>query len=371
MKHLSEYRDKEIARKLIGRIHALSKKAFRIMEVCGTHTVSIFRNGIKEVLPSHITLISGPGCPVCVTDIEEIDKAIKLSHEHEVIMTTFGDLMRVPGSASSLQMERANGADIRVVYSTFDALKMATDNPKKKVVFLGIGFETTAPTIAAAVLEAKTKNITNFFVLALHKLIPPAMDALLSSGDLKIDGFMCPGHVSCVIGANAYLPVAQKYHTPCVVAGFEPVDILQSIYMLVDQMEKGQAKVEIQYKRGVTFEGNRNAVAFMEKVFEPCDAPWRGLGIIPNSGLKLREAYKDYAVENYFDLTIPEAKEHPGCMCGDVLRGAKTPIECPLFGKACNPTNPIGPCMVSSEGTCAAYYKYHTRKKSSPTHSPK
>ena len=363
MKHLSEYRDGERAQKIIERIHASSKKEVRIMEVCGTHTVSIFRSGIKEVLPPHIVLISGPGCPVCVTATEEIDKSIKLSHEHDVIITTFGDLMRVPGSTSSLQSERTNGADIRIVYSTSDALKIATNNPEKKVVFLGIGFETTAPTIAAAVLEARNQNIKNFFVLALHKLIPPAMDALLSSGDLKIDGFMCPGHVSCIIGANSYLPVVEKYHTPCVVAGFEPVDILQSIYMLVEQMERGDAKVEIQYKRGVTFEGNRNAMAIMERVFEPCDTPWRGLGVIPKSGLRLRAEYKGYAAESVFDLSVPKAKEHPGCMCGDILRGVKTPVECPLFGKACNPSYPIGPCMVSSEGTCGAYYKYHAEVK--------
>lgn len=360
MKHLSEYRDRQIAKKIIEKIHASSKKEIRLMEVCGTHTVSIFRNGIREVIPSHIVLISGPGCPVCVTAVEEIDKFIKLSHEPDVIITTFGDLMKVPGSASSLQIEKANGADIRIVYSTFDALKIAANNTEKKVIFLGIGFETTAPTIAAAILEAKRKKIKNFFVLALHKLIPPAMDSLLSTGDLKIDGFICPGHVSCIIGANAYLPLVQNYDTPCVVSGFEPVDILQSIYMLVEQFEAGHAKVEIQYKRGVTFDGNKNALSIMQKVFETCDAPWRGLGVIPGSGLRLRSEFKDYSAEGVFDLSVPDAQENTNCMCGDVLRGAKTPIECPLFRKACTPTNPIGPCMVSSEGSCAAYYKYGT-----------
>ena len=359
MKHLSEYRDRELARKIIRAIHTSSKKEARFMEVCGTHTVSIFRNGIREVLPPHIALISGPGCPVCVTDTEEIDKSIKLSHEHDVILTTFGDLMRVPGSRSSLQREKADGADIRPVYSTLDALKIATNHPDKKVVFLGIGFETTAPTIAAAVLQARNHKIKNFYVLSFHKLIPPAMDALLSSGELKIDGFMCPGHVSCIIGANPYLPVAEKYRTPCVVAGFEPVDILQSVYMLVEQLEKGCADVEIQYQRGVTFEGNRKAMAIIERVFEPCDAPWRGLGNIPKSGLRLRGEYKGYGAESVFDLSVPKPKKHPGCICGDVLRGAKTPVECPLYGKGCNPSRPVGPCMVSTEGACAAYYKYH------------
>ncbi|MDY7038782.1 MAG: hydrogenase formation protein HypD, partial [Thermodesulfobacteriota bacterium] len=275
MKHLSEYRDRELGRKIIRGIHASSKKDARFMEVCGTHTVSIFRNGIREVLPSHIALISGPGCPVCVTDTEDIDKSIKLSREPGVIITTFGDLMRVPGSVSSLQREKARGADIRTVYSTLDALKIAAKYPEKKVAFLGIGFETTAPTIAAAVLQARDHRIKNFFVLSFHKLMPPAMDALLSGGELKIDGFMCPGHVSCIIGANPYFPVVEKYRTPCVVTGFEPVDILQALYMLVEQIERGHANVEIQYQRGVTFEGNRTAMAIMERVFEPCDAPWR------------------------------------------------------------------------------------------------
>jgi hydrogenase expression/formation protein HypD len=359
MKHLSEYRDGELARKIIGGIHASSKKEARFMEVCGTHTVSIFRNGIREVLPPHIALISGPGCPVCVTDTQDIDKSIKLCHESGVIITTFGDLMRVPGSISSLQREKAHGADIRTVYSTLDALTIATKYPEKKVVFLGIGFETTAPTIAAAVLQARDRKIDNFFVLSFHKVIPPAMDALLSGGEVRIDGFMCPGHVSCIIGANPYLPVAEKYRTPCVVAGFEPVDILQSLYMLVEQVEKGLANVEIQYQRGVTFEGNRTAMAIMERVFEPCDAPWRGLGNIPKSGLRLRPEYEGYAAESVFDLSVPSAKEHHGCICGDILRGVKTPVECPLYGKKCNPGHPVGPCMVSTEGTCAAYYKYH------------
>ncbi|HIC90630.1 MAG TPA: hydrogenase formation protein HypD [Syntrophaceae bacterium] len=358
MKHLDEYRDRELAQRIIERIHASSKKGIRIMEVCGTHTVSIFRNGIRDVLPSNIALISGPGCPVCVTATEEIDKSIKLSREHDVIITTFGDLMRVPGSKSSLQKEKANGADIRVVYSVSDAIKIASNNPQKRVVFLGIGFETTAPTIAAAVLEAKSEGIKNFFVLVLHKLIPPAMEALLSGGDLKIDGFMCPGHVTSIIGASSYVPVTQRYHIPCVVAGFEPIDILQAIYMLVEQLEEGQAQVEIQYKRGVTFEGNKNAMAIMERVFDRCDTVWRGLGVISKSGFKLKVQYREFAAEDSFDLSIPKAKEHPGCMCGEILRGVVTPAECPLFRRTCNPGHPVGPCMVSSEGTCAAYYKY-------------
>ena len=358
LQHLDEYRDGDLAKRITERIHAVSTKEIRLMEVCGTHTVSIFRSGIREIIPPNIFLISGPGCPVCVTATEEIDKSIKLSHEDKVIVATFGDLMRVPGSDSSLEKEKAGGADIRVVYSTLDALKLAADNPEKKVVFLGIGFETTAPTIAAAVMEAEKEGINNFFVLALHKVVPPALEALISSEGLMVNGFICPGHVTSIIGANSYQPIVEKYHTPCVVTGFEPIDILQGIYMLVEQLERNISRVEIQYKRGVTFEGNKNAMVIMHKVFEPCDAPWRGLGVIPNSGLKLRAEYGEYAAESQFDLAVPKSREHPGCKCGDILRGIKTPPECPLFKKACNPIHPVGPCMVSTEGTCAAYYKY-------------
>ncbi len=358
LKHLDEYRDGDLAQRITKQIHAVSTKEIRLMEVCGTHTVSIYRSGIREIVPSNIILISGPGCPVCVTATEEIDKSIKLSHEDRVIVATFGDLMRVPGSDSSLEKERAEGADIRVVYSTLDALNIAANNPEKRVVFLGIGFETTAPTIAAAVLEAEKEGIENFFVLVLHKVIPPALEALISTEDLRVNGFICPGHVTSIIGANSYLPIVEKYHTPCVVTGFEPIDILQGIYMLAEQLERNISKLEIQYKRGVTFEGNKNAIATMYKVFEPCDAPWRGLGVIPDSGLKLRAEYGRYAAEGQFDLAVPKAKEHPGCKCGDILRGIITPPECPLFRKTCNPSQPVGACMVSTEGTCAAYYKY-------------
>ena len=359
LRHVDEYRDGELSKGITEKIHAISRREARIMEVCGTHTVSIFRNGVREVIPPNMTLVSGPGCPVCVTATEEIDKSIKLCSEDGVIVATFGDLIRVPGSKSSLQNEKADGADVRIVYSPMDALKVAADNPGKKVVFLGVGFETTAPTIAATILEAEREAIDNFFVLVFHKLIPPALEALVSNGDMKIDGLMCPGHVTTVIGAKAYLPMAEKYRVPCVVTGFEPVDILRGIYMLVEQIEKDDARVEIEYTRGVTFEGNRAAIAMMEEVFEPCDAPWRGLGVIPASGLTLREAYRRYAAEVHFDLSVPTPKTHPRCKCGDILRGIKRPPECALFRKACTPSHPIGPCMVSSEGTCAAYYRYH------------
>ncbi len=359
LKHLSEYRDKDLARKLIAAIRAKSKKPIRLMEVCGTHTVSIFRHGIRQVLPTNIQLISGPGCPVCVTATEEIDRAIKLARHPEVMVTTFGDLVRVPGSHSSLQQERAEGADVRMVYSSFDALKLAQENPDKKVVFLAIGFETTAPTIAAAVLEALRTGLKNFYILSAHKLLPPALTALLDSGDLNIQGFIYPGHVTTVIGTSAYEAVAQKYHLPGVVCGFEPVDILETILLLVQQLESDEVRVEIQYKRGAAAEGNPKALAVLNRVFIPCDAPWRGLGLIPESGLTLRAEYRAFAAEDHFDLQVPPAQDHPGCACGEVLRGIKTPPDCRLFRTVCRPDSPIGPCMVSTEGTCAAYYKYH------------
>ncbi len=359
MKYLSEYRDSSLALKIADRIRSISKKPARFMEICGTHTVAIFKNGIRKVLPQHIELVSGPGCPVCVTANRDIDKAIKIARIPDVVVTTFGDMIRVPGSESSLKHEKSLGADVRMVYSTMDALEVARQNPDKKVVFLGIGFETTAPTIAAAVVAAEAEGIQNFLVLSSHKLLPPAMDALLSGGELDVSGFICPGHVSTVIGTAPYEVVVSQYKTPCVVVGFEPLDILQGIYMLASQIEAGEAKVEIQYTRSVSPEGNQNAMNTMFRVFEPCDAPWRGLGVIPKSGLALREAYRAFDADALFDVDVPDSSEPPGCKCGEVLRGVSTPIDCKLFRKLCTQDNPVGPCMVSSEGTCAAYYRYH------------
>lgn len=358
MKHISEYRDKEICQKLVEKIWAISKKEIRLMEVCGTHTMSIARNGIRQLLPKNITLISGPGCPVCVTSQREIDQFLKLTKFENVIITTFGDLMRVPGSHSSLQKERANGADIRVVYSTLDCLQIAENNPNKQIVFLGVGFETTAPTIAAAILEAKKRNLKNFSVISAHKLVPPALIALMENKAVAVSGFICPGHVSVIIGAQAYQPIAQNYHVPCVIAGFEPVDILQSILMLVEQIEQSRGEVEIAYKRGATFEGNKKACEVLDRVFEPANVSWRGLGMIPVSGLKIRDEYDEFDAQNRFDLTVENVMEPKGCICGEVLAGIMTPADCSLFGTVCTPDDPIGPCMVSTEGTCAAYFKY-------------
>lgn len=359
MKYMDEYRDGNIARALAREIAKSSNKPIRLMEICGTHTMAIFRHGIRSLLPETIELVSGPGCPVCVTAMEDIDRAVKLSQISEVMITTFGDMIRVPGSCSSLQMEQGEGATVKMVYSTFDAVKMATENRDFEVVFLGIGFETTAPTVAAAIQMAHGQGLKNFSVLSAHKLLPPAMDALLKGNMSRVDGFICPGHVTTIIGASAYDRVAEEYHTPCVVTGFEPVDILQGVLMLVRQIEDRRADVEIQYARGVTREGNRGALAVMDQVFEPCDAPWRGLGVIPKSGLAIRDAFSSFDAGLRFDVNVPKAQEPKGCLCAQILQGAARPPDCRLFKTACTPRTPVGPCMVSSEGTCAAYFKYH------------
>jgi len=358
LKYVDEYRDKEIAQKILRQIKSISKKKINLMEVCGTHTVAIFRNGIRKILPPNINLISGPGCPVCVTPISYIDEIIALSRKGNFIITTFGDMIRVPGSTSTLEKEKSDGADIRIVYSTLDALKIAQDNFSKEVVFMGVGFETTSPTIASAVLKAQKEKIRNFSVLSVAKIMPPAMKSLLDAEEVNIDGFICPGHVSAIIGSNPYNFIASKYKIPCVVCGFEPLDILQTIYMLVKQIEEKKPKIEIQYKRVVKPEGNKIALEKLNKVFEVIDSNWRGIGNIPKSGLEIRNEYNQFNARK-FKVEIEETKEPKGCRCGDVLRGVIAPPECSLFRKVCTPENPQGACMVSTEGTCAAYYKYN------------
>jgi len=360
IKHADEYRDPEISRKLVEQIKNLSKKNVRLMEVCGTHTMSIFRNGIRKLIPGTISLLSGPGCPVCVTAQNEIDAFIEISRVPDTIITTFGDLMRVPGNESSLQKERAAGKDIRMVYSTFDAIEIARKNPQKKVVFLGVGFETTAPTVAASILSAREMKIENYFVYSAHKTVPQALCALMKTEGIKIDGFILPGHVSVIIGTRAYLPFFNQYQTPCVVAGFEPSDIMQAVLMLVKQIENKTPGLENAYTRAVSFEGNEKAVGIMNDVFEAADVAWRGIGIIPGSGLKIRNEFSDYDAMKKFEISEKDSKEPRGCACGEILTGLKTPVECPLYKKICTPVDPVGPCMVSSEGTCAAYYKYHS-----------
>ena len=328
------------------------------MEFCGGHTVTIFRYGIRQVLPSTIDMVSGPGCPICVTANADLDKAIALSQIPGVIIATFGDMLKVPGSRSSLQEVKADGADVHTVYSTMDALRMAEENPTKSVVFLGIGFETTAPTIAASILQAEEKGIGNYYVLSMHKLCPPVLRAILDSGEVKLDGLICPGHVSAIIGSHPWEFIARDYGIPCVVSGFEPLDILQCVDMLVDQIENGDSRVEIAYRRGVRPEGNQQALKLMEEVFETCPAEWRGIGEVPDSGLKVRKEYQPFDAEVAFDIDPGSPYEPEGCICGDILRGVKTPLDCRLFGKVCTPESPVGPCMVSSEGSCSAYYLY-------------
>ena len=359
IKHLEEYRDPAITGKLIETIKNISKRDVRLMEVCGTHTVSIFRSGIRSILPRTISLLSGPGCPVCVTDQREIDAFIELARIDDVIVTTFGDLMRVPGTKSSLLEQRAEGRDIRIVYSTFDALEIARKNPEKKVVFLGVGFETTAPTIAAAIYSAAETKVDNFSVISTHKMVPPALEALMAFEDVQIDGFILPGHVSVIIGVNAYQPFFKRHQIPCVIAGFEPADILQAIGRLVELIENGRPALENAYRRAVTVEGNTKAQKLLEDVFKPADVSWRAIGVIPQSGLKIRKKYERYDAETLFDIQVTDSVDPKGCACGEILIGIKTPPECPLYKTVCTPIDPVGPCMVSTEGTCAAYYRYH------------
>jgi len=357
MKYIDEFKNKALVNKLVNAINLKSRKRLRIMEVCGGHTLAIRKFGIGHMLPDNIELLSGPGCPVCVTDRTGIDKAIALAGIPGVIITTYGDLIRVPGSYSCLDQERAMGADIRIVYSTLDALNIAKENPSRKVVFLGIGFETTTPSSAVAILEAFGQNIKNFTVLSMHKLMPPAMSALIEQG-ISIDGYIGPGHVTAVAGAQMYEPLVKKYNISVVVSGFEPVDLLQTIYMLVCMHEEGRSGVDVQYKRAVNYNGNIKAASMVNEVFEPCNDRWRGLGMIPQSGLAVRDVYADYDATLQFDIQVESLPEPKGCLCGEVLRGLKKPSDCRLFGKICTPVNPVGACMVSGEGACQAYYQY-------------
>jgi len=359
VKFIDEYQNSELAKGLVKRIAKQSTKTIKLMEFCGGHTHAIMRYGIRQLVPKTVEMRSGPGCPVCVTATADLDKAIALTHLPEVIITTFGDMMRVPGSYSSLQQAKAEGADVRIVYSVMDAIEIAEANPEKSVIFIGIGFETTAPTIAASILKAEQKKIENFYVLSLHKLTPPVMKTLLDSGEVKLDGIICPGHVSVIIGSHPYEFIPKNYGVACVISGFEPLDILLCLDKLVRQIENGQPRVEIAYPRGVKPEGNRKALQLMEEVFEIGEANWRGIGQVPQSGLKIRSKYEHFDADKAFSVTLKPAREPKGCRCGDVVRGAATPLECKLFRKVCSPERPIGPCMVSSEGACAAYYQYH------------
>lgn len=353
-----EHKDKARALAYLAAISRLADQPLTIMEVCGTHTMAIAQNGLRELLPTNVRLISGPGCPVCVTDNSDIDRFLFLAAKPEVITATFGDMIRVPGTKKSLQSLRAEGADVRVVYSTLDALELARKNPEKEIVFLGVGFETTAPTIAVSIETASRENLTNFSVLSLHKRVPPALRALAADPEVQVDAFLDPGHACAIIGTRPLEFMAEQYGKPGVVTGFGVLDILEAVLMILEQRAAGRAAIEIQYKKVVKAAGNVRAQAMIEQVFTTADASWRGLGLIPESGLNIRPEYRAWDAAAKFALPRFDSPSPSGCRCGDILKGRIAPDECGLFSATCTPLQPVGPCMVSTEGTCAAYYRY-------------
>ena len=366
MKYVSEYRDPDLSGKLLEKIReraaGISEKIY-IMEVCGTHTHAIGNFGIRQALPENVELISGPGCPVCVTSIADVDSALYLAQKEEVLFASFGDMLKVPASSGqSLQTLRAKGADVRIVSSPLDCIQLARENPEKELVFMGIGFETTAPAVAATVQAAAKQAVENFSVFSVHKLMPPVIKELLQDPGLRIDALLCPGHVSVVTGSSAYEQVAQSERA-AVISGFEPVDILESVYMILGQIQTQKKQVQIQYKRGVKSAGNLQAQRIMEQVFEPVEANWRGLGNIAQSGLDFKQKYS--ALNTLCKFSVPQMsdKEPQGCLCGEILKGKASPPDCSLYKTKCTPANPCGPCMVSSEGACSAYYKYYSIKR--------
>lgn len=357
---LKAFKDPRLARGLVESIRELVPDGgATLMEVCGTHTVAIARNGIRTLMPEGVRLASGPGCPVCVTSNHDIDKIIALARVEGVTIATFGDMMRVPGSTSSLLAEQAAGRSVEIVYSPLDALKLAQENPDRQIVFVGVGFETTTPLVAMAVKRAKAAGLENFSVYGAHKNMPGALEVIINDPELKVDALILPGHVSTIIGVEPYRFLAEKYGVPGVITGFEPVDVLQGIAMIMRQLHEGRADIEIAYSRGVMAEGNPVALAAIDEVFETCASTWRGLGEIPGSGYRIREEYAEFDAMRRFAPEVEPTVEHKGCRCGDVLRGVMPPNECPLFRTVCSPENPVGPCMVSSEGSCAAYYRYY------------
>lgn len=357
---LNSFKNPELARGLIESIRMLAPEGgATLMEVCGTHTVAIARNGIRALMPEGCRLASGPGCPVCVTSNKDIDTVIALSRVPGVTIATFGDMTRVPGSTSSLLKEQAAGRDVQIVYSPLDALKLAQENPDRQVVFVGVGFETTTPLVAMSIKRAAAMGLRNFSVFAAHKNMPGALEAIINDPQLKVDALILPGHVSTIIGVEPYRFLAEKYGIPGVITGFEPVDVLQGIAMLMRQLHEGRAEIEIAYARGVMAEGNPVAMAAIDEVFETCTSTWRGLGPIEGSGYRIRPEYEQFDAVKRFQPDVEPTVDPKGCRCGDVLRGIMPPDECPLFRKVCCPENPVGPCMVSSEGSCAAYYRYY------------
>lgn len=363
MNQIKKIRETDLLQSLSRRFSHLNlSRRMTLMEVCGTHTMAIHRAGLPSLMPSNLRLLSGPGCPVCVTPVSYIDTAIATAREYDVILTTFGDMMRVPGNSGTLAGLRREGYPVEIVYSPLGAVKLAQEKPDKNIVFLAVGFETTAPTVAASVIFARENSVGNFSILAAHKLVVPALELLISDTITAIDGFLLPGHVSIVLGSEPYRFIAEKFLRACVITGFETADIIQGILMLTEQIEKKKYDVEIQYQRAVKPDGNARARACINEVFIPEDAEWRGFGTIPLSGLALREEFYNFDAKKKFTVEIQDSSEPDGCLCGEILQGHIDPPDCPLFAKICIPENPVGPCMVSSEGTCAAFYKYSRKQ---------
>ena len=358
MKFLSEYRDPELVQSYLEQIHRVTTGPWTLMEICGGQTHSLVKNGILEMLPNKITMVHGPGCPVCVTSVSVIDEAIFLAMQPNTILCSFGDMLRVPGSKKSLLEAKAEGADVRILYSPLEAVQLAKQNPDKEVVFFAVGFETTAPANALSIVHADQMSILNYSILASHVLVPPAMEAILSDKENKIDAFLAAGHVCTIMGTDEYHPVAEKYKCPIVVTGFEPVDLLQGILMAVEQLENNTHIVENQYARSVQREGNRMAQDTIQKVFSVSDRVWRGIGKIPQSGYEVNDQYKNFNARIKFDIDIPFVEENKACISGEIMKGLKKPKQCPNFGTLCKPEHPLGAPMVSSEGACAAYYHF-------------
>ncbi|GAB4194877.1 MAG: hydrogenase formation protein HypD [Thermoflexibacter sp.] len=358
MKYLSEYRNPEVVMQYLDKITKIATQKWTIMEVCGGQTHSLVKNGLLNLLPENVQMVHGPGCPVCVTPLHLIDKAVYLAEEKGVILCSFGDMLRVPGSKKSLLEAKANGADVRILYSPLEAVKLAKENPQKEVVFFAVGFETTAPANALSVIHAQREGLKNYSILTSHVLVPPAIEAVMNDNDTAIQGFLAAGHVCTIMGIYDYYPISEKYHIPMIVTGFEPVDLVQGIYMTIRQLEEGKAEVENQYGRVVKPEGNPEARKVIETVFKICDREWRGIGVIPNSGYELRPEFADFDANIKFDVKIDKIEECKECIAGLVLKGIKKPYECSQFGKKCTPTSPLGAPMVSSEGACAAYYHF-------------
>jgi len=360
MRFSDEFRDAKIVQSIAERLRNSACKSATIMEVCGTHTMSAARFGLKSLLPEGVRLVSGPGCPVCVTAPNDIDAFLALGSVPGAILVSFGDMLRVPGSSTSLERERAAGADVRIVYSPLDAVEIAANEPDKQIVFFGVGFETTMPAVAISIVSAAERNLANFTVFCVHKTMPAALRALLAGGEVKVSGLLLPGHVTTIIGADAYDFIAKEFSVPCAVTGFEPVDMMLGVESILKQRAEGVAKIDNVYARAVSPQANPRAGRLFDKVFEPCDADWRGIGVIPASGIRIRDGYSAFDARKRFAEVIEAVPIAPisECLCGDVLRGAMRPVDCPQFGAACTPSDPVGPCMVSSEGACAAAYRY-------------